>query len=176
MRDSCAPASQPYRWALVRNHAVASVRCRRSRHTIRMLIERGLRALESSRVVRSLRETDLRGWRCLRGRQQQGRFHLRGNAFQSGDLLVWREAQNRITGRANDQNRHHKQPKHRPHPRKMDPGLLFGKLAPRQTRGIAPVPTQSWSGTESRSSECPRSSSGCTVRSTSASGSSSSNA
>ena len=176
MRDSCAPAGQPYRWPLVRNHAVASVRRRRSQRTRRMLIERGLGTLESSQVVRFLRETDLRGWRCLRGSQQQGRFHVRGNAFQSGERLVRREAQNRESGRANDENRHHEQPKHRPHPSKMDPGLLFGKLAPRRTRWIAPVPTQSWSGTESRPSECPRSSSGGTARSTFESGSSSSRA
>jgi len=148
MGGSCAPASQSYRWALVRNHTVASVRRRRSQHTTRMSIERGLCALESSQVVRFLCETDLRGWRCLRGSQQQGRFHLRGNAFDSGEWLVRREAQNRITGRANDNYRQHKQPRHRLHLPKMDPGLLFGKLAPRRTRWITPVPTQSRSGSK----------------------------
>jgi len=185
MRGSCAPAGQSYRSAMVRNHAVASVRRRRSQHTTRMSIERGLFALEGSQVVRFLCETDLRGWRCLRRSQQQGRFHRRGNAFDSGDWLVRREAQNRVTGRANDKNRHHKQPKHRPHVRKMDPGLLFGKLAPRRTM-LDPARAYSVVASGPKHSRCAQSafgasessgsSSGGTAPSRSASGSSSSSA
>lgn len=86
-----------------------------------------VRASEGYQRARAHGKAELALWRCVSGRGNQRRLQLRRNLTVGA--VSRREPGSRGAAKPEGKDRYDDQPKHQPHPLKMDPGVPLAKAA-----------------------------------------------